>query len=472
MASPDVTTTAVSPPVPEEAIREAVREAVKAELPGLTRGTIDTWAQDQVDQPLSAMQTVFPKVALTQPPMWESSQHWVPAGWGISAAIGILLILAAMLNHSRHMLQGTDLKRQRNPFFRITVPTICLVLMFVALPGWELMRATQEYIWATEEFNPKDTAQVMGTALPPKPEPKPEPSTSEKVTAVVKSAALRSIPIVGSLAQLPIPSVGGITSSLGIGFGIGTGSIMIILGFLALLAYWVGRILLVLSPIHLGIAAFSDRWEPVAGWADITVRTNLLISVFQVAWWVMRRLPDWMSWTGMNAAVFIVIVLPVLLVVIYLFWLKRLVRVIGDPLMLGGGRVVEGVGQKAALVGKALMVAGAVTGQPGIAAAGSKVTTWGSAAAMAGQQAVQAAQDGGMKQVLSARVQTLLDKGKQLATQPASQEPQGAPPAVPQDGKQPCWRAGSEFVTLVHGTPTRHQSQPPGTYLAGDWTGD
>lgn len=466
MPTPDTTTTAVAPPVPEDAIREAVREAVRAELPALTRGTIDTWAQDQVDQPLSAMQEVFPKVALTQPPMWESSQHWVPAGWGVSALFGILLILAAMLNHSRHMLQGTDLKQQRNPFFRLSIPTICLVLMFVALPGWELMRATQEYIWHTEEFNPKDTAQVMGTALP-QPEPEKKPSIKEAVTSAVKKAAATAV--LGPLASLPVPSVSGITSSLGIGFGVGSGWIMITLGFLALLAYFVGRILLVLAPIHLGIAAFSDRWEAVAGWLDITIRTNLLISVFQLAWWVMRRLPDWMNWTGMNSAVFIVIVLPVLLIVIYLFWLKRLFRVIGDPLMLGGGRVVEGVGQKAATVGKLLMVAGAVTGQPGIAAAGSKVSTWGSAAAMAGQKAMQAAQEGGMRNMMAAQVQTLLAKGKQLATQ-AQASPKA--PANPQDGKQPCWRAGSEWVTMVHGTPTRHQAQPPGTYIAGDWTGD
>lgn len=700
------TGSAVSTEEIREEVRQATQEAVKEELPVVVRGSIDNWAIDQVDRPLATMKALYPAVTLEQPPLWSPTQIWAPVGFGVSLFFGILLIMAAYLNHARHMLKGTDTLRGRNPWTRLGVPGVCLILMLFAPVGWELLRAGQSWVWNADGFDRSDPDAVLAVVFPgsggaevpalsgqegqtPEPfddlggkTPKSVPECTEKsstlchepgdpvkirypkcglfsgqpgvpcanpygeleypdclapaqpyspcrdklvpggllfgsakdlrypkcgdqlpglpcsdpkdpYTAVreplskimvkperppegtipkgtpectARSSGLCQEPgdppklryakcgffsrqagmpctndsgrqeypkclepasshspcrdeMMGKIryprcgdqflglpcsdpkdqykavkqpgksvaptpGTIPPGSVASIAASMGTAAGVGSGVAVIVVGLLSLVSYLVGRLLIMLAPLVFGWTAFSHRYEPTFVWVDLYVRTSLLTSLYNAAWALMRNLPAWMSWTGVDSVFFVVIVLPLLLVAIYLLWIRKVWAVVTDPLMQSGGDVMEKVGRRAGGLGRVVTVAGALIGQPAIAALGTKMSALGTATQTMGAQAKEQAAKGGTESWLKERIRTAADKVTDQQKSPtpapttggsapaAPQPAHGAPPSPSVGGTgglAKCWRAGTQFVTVVKGTPTYHDSQPPGTEVVGDW---
>lgn len=525
--------------------------------------TLDDWMIDQVDAPLRALKPMFASTVLRTPSLLAPTEAWVLKGWGSLFLFGLLLLIGAWMNHSRHLMKGTDLLRRKNPLTRLGIPAICLVAMLLVPWTWELVSQTQMWLWGKDGLDRSNPNAVIAVIFPGDPgidivppddehEPISTPQCGSDWSSWVPTTESKPCHVPGKPHEIRYPSCGlwtafnfrpptdigawegtpcrdmfnqynvvypycpaipgspcqemmfkgktkypkcgehlpgmpcsddddpyttaagrpdpvhvpgrepgsvaPVVASLGTWVGVGSGLAMLVLGLLGFLIYLAGRILIIISPIYLGITAFSDRPEPMLGWLNLALRTNLMLSLFNLAWLLMRSLPTWMKWTGVDNVVFVVLVLPAVLAVIWVAWMRPLLKVVGDPLMLGGGAVMQGVGQRTSSLGKLVTLAGAVTGNPALVARGAQMTAWGAGASAAGQKLTEATKEGG---TIGAVEHMMGDRIKALSTSPATT---GSP-----DTQGQCWQDGSQFVTVERGVPTWHPSQPPGTRLAGKW---
>lgn len=396
-----------------------------------TKGTIDEWVEEKVAQPIEATESLFGILVLRTPYVWHPTQRWVLGGWGGGLLVGILLVMFALMNHARHMVKGTDLASGRHPLLRLGPPVWCLILMLCVPVLWEALHGLQEHLWAATDLDRSSSSAVLGVVLAP----------------------IDMVPVFGSPVADGIRSI---SASFGVPISSVSGIAIFVIGLLSFVIYLFGRMLIISAPIYLGLTAFSHDLAPTIGWTDLAIRTNLTLSLFNLAWLLMQHLPNWMSWLAVDHYFFILFVLPSLLWVLYKFWAVRAGRVLLDPLTLGGGQTMTTVGNYADKLGKVMAVAGTLTGQPEITVAGRTVSGWGRKAHERGEQYAQAARQGKSMEAFGHSIKQQIDTwGARQADNAAS--------------KNLCWRDGTKFVTLQAGVPVWHDTQPKGTHLAGDY---
>lgn len=425
---------------PKVAAPATPAEAVKMEKLRRPKDEVDDWAQEQVDKPLGAMRGFFETTMLVQPGLLQPNQGWVLTSWGSLLLIGLVIALLAWLNHARHVFQGTDHRTGQNPLIRLGIPGACIIMMLLAPAAWELSQVIQDAIWETNDFDRRNADDVLAVVLPPAP--------------VVNDD--------GTVSYMPAGSIAPVQAKVGTGLGVGYGLAILVLGGLGALAYFIGRLLVILGPLWLSITAFSHNLAPTVGWLDLFFRTSLLTSVFNAGWVIMRHLPTWMTWTLVDAVVFVLLVLPVIIGFIYLFWFQRLSLLFTDFFGLGGASIMARVGLFAGGFGRTLATAGSVMGATKMAAVGGHMQSWAQRtselATDVARQAERGSAAGVIRNLVPARLRGL------------------TPPRVPSDGtghsEAVCWQDGDQYVHYVHGVPTWSPSRPEGTQVAGTWRGE
>lgn len=461
---------------------------------------------DNLDRAITGLGGVFERLFLTQPSLYDKSEHWVWAGWRVGFGLGLLLVMIAYFVHSHHLMKGTDLLRGQSPWKRLAVPALAMTLMVAAPIAVEWTRAAQEWIWSADGFDRTNASSVLGVALPQVAKPT-KPNWWEMAKDLAPKGPLDVIagPITMPWKIAKVGLVASLGDRVGTGWASINGVVVVVLGMMAFAAYFIRGVLIWLTGFYLGIAAFADRPEPAIGWFDLLIRTALLPSVFNATWWLMRRMPDWFSFLHIDTFFFILFLLVILIPLLWRLWVRRLFDVLTDPLTLGGFQVMAGIAKSVRFLGQAAAVAGTVTGMPALAGAGSAMTQWGGQAYDKASQVTQTVQKGlwwgrgengsatvagssGTESLLRDKMKAKLEPLLQAAragSSPASggggstpgKTPAGHPPATgsqqpsgPQN-LEPCFTDGSQFVTWDSGMWVHHPAQPPNTMIVGPWPG-
>lgn len=265
---------------------------------------IDDWLQDQVDLPITAVRGFYETTVLTSPQFDDPGRAGVRGTWRSLLYLGILICLFAWVLHVGHAFHGTDLHTGRSPFLRLGIPGVCLLLMLVVPTGYEILQRFQEVVWHSDSIDSRSADEVLAVVLPP------EPVVSED----------------GHVSYLPAGSIAPVRARLGSVFGVGVGLCVLVIGLLGGVKSLLADVLLVASPIYLGISALAHDLAPAKRWLSVLVRTSLLTSLFNAGWLLMLHLPRWMYWTAVDAVVFVALILPAMLVMAYLLWYRPLVQ--------------------------------------------------------------------------------------------------------------------------------------------------
>jgi hypothetical protein len=472
-----------------------------------TKTGLNNWMAENVDQAINGLSGVYENLFLRTPSLFGKTEHWVWGLWGFCFALGLLLVSTAFLIHAYHLMKGES---RTEHLKRLAVPLISLGLMVVAPFLAEGVRAGQEWIWAADSLQRDNAAAVLRVVLPQSAKPEP-PSFLEKLDQRLGDALPTSVKVVTGIVTAPARAVYGlvvgVSSRVGTPWASALGFLVLVLGQVALLIYFVRGILVGVTGIYLGLTAFADDWRPAVGWADLLLRTILITNLFNLAWDAMRMLPEWFGWMNIDSFWFVVLIIPITIALIWRLWVRRLFDVVTDLGLLGGTEIVTGWAKGVSFLGQIATAAGTVTGQPAIAGAGAAMQQWGNRTAESNATAAtnvrqnlwwNRPQDPGSPRISS--TESLLRSGWQAKVRPllkpadppgnppkppptqetATEPPASAPPLVsPEEPAapaaeatlRPCWVAGAEFVIEAGGISVYVPSQPPGTVIVGQWPG-